>query len=264
MKQFARIRRFDVTAEGVLKEQWRIGRSDLPTFYDARGKLKPICEWPEDSAPAVQCVRFDKNGNVIDIKLWNKVRVLGKLTAHFDRMEKRSFSRQPPAGPSSSSTVTLVPLAILTAEELAVMERILEKVEAPGGLPTPANSADDDVLEGLRRVGYSNLQAFCDGQGRLKPMVGWPEDSAAVVPSVKRNKDGQITEIKLSNEVAALGTLIDHFDRAQRFLSRQPSPSSTVTAMPPLETLTDEELEVVTRVLEKAEAASQKPPKLKM
>lgn len=90
--------RTEWTIEQVLKELRLMALSDIRELYDANGALKPVNEWPEAAARAVEAVKVDeivvdgvKQGETSQVKLWSKakaIELLGKnLKLFIDRVE---------------------------------------------------------------------------------------------------------------------------------------------------------------------------------
>lgn len=90
--------RTEWTIEQVLKELRLMALSDIRELYDENGALKPINEWPEHAARAVEAVKVDeihvdgvKQGETTQVKFWSKakaIELLGKnLKLFLDRVE---------------------------------------------------------------------------------------------------------------------------------------------------------------------------------
>jgi phage terminase small subunit len=90
--------RTEWTIESVLKELRLMALSDIRELYDENGALKPIHQWPEAAARAVEAVKVDeiivdghKVGETKQVKLWSKakaIELLGKnLKLFLDRVE---------------------------------------------------------------------------------------------------------------------------------------------------------------------------------
>lgn len=89
----ARKVRVEVRQDEVLREILRLANADLRKLFDEKGQLKPMDEWPDDTAAAVASVEVDeiwwgrgadrqKIGETKKLKLWNKGHALELLGRH--------------------------------------------------------------------------------------------------------------------------------------------------------------------------------------
>ena len=92
-KQFKRL---DLKAEDVLREVMRLADLDPGQLYDAKGKLLPIHQLPEDIRRCIASIEYDQNG-LPKIRFWSKPEALGLLGKHFklfvDRLEVKISDR---------------------------------------------------------------------------------------------------------------------------------------------------------------------------
>ncbi len=78
----------------VFRELMNLATSDIRQLYNAKGKLKPLNEWPEQIAKCVSSIKQKVTGSgknqkkSLEVKLWNKnqalenlARVVGLLTS---------------------------------------------------------------------------------------------------------------------------------------------------------------------------------------
>ena len=61
-----------MSADEVLMRVALDARADLRTLYDAKGKMLPIAEWPDDLANSIEAVEFDEDQHVHKVKLTSK------------------------------------------------------------------------------------------------------------------------------------------------------------------------------------------------
>ena len=82
----------------ILREEGRIGLSNVQDLFDDKGNVKPLSEWPEDAARAVASVEVvtknlttgdGKVDEVIKIKLWDKQAALTNLMKHHGQLVER-------------------------------------------------------------------------------------------------------------------------------------------------------------------------------
>lgn len=82
----------DISAVRVLEELRRLSFSDLSRLVDVQGRLLPLHEMPEDVRASIASVKLTKKNlttgdgvvdDVIEVKLWDKVRSLEMLAKHF-------------------------------------------------------------------------------------------------------------------------------------------------------------------------------------
>lgn len=90
--------RSEWTIEQILRELKMIAMFDLRDIYDKNNRLKPIHEWPEHAAKAVEAVKVDEivedgthMGETKQVKIWSKLKaieLLGKnLQIFIDRLD---------------------------------------------------------------------------------------------------------------------------------------------------------------------------------
>ena len=86
------LRMEDITAERTMREIARVGFSDYRQLFDKDGKLRPITELSPDIRAAVASAKLTKKNltagdgvqeDVVEVKLWDKVRALELLAKHF-------------------------------------------------------------------------------------------------------------------------------------------------------------------------------------
>jgi phage terminase small subunit len=82
----------DLTAARVLEEYRCLGFSDVGALFDAKGRLRPLKDLPRDVRAAIASVKVTKKNltvgdgamdDVVEVKLWDKTRVLNDLAKHF-------------------------------------------------------------------------------------------------------------------------------------------------------------------------------------
>lgn len=87
-----------VDPDRVLQEAARLAYSDIRELYDAKGRLKPVKDWPDHLAAAiggVDTVRRNVDGSdghtddVIKVKAWDKPKALEMLMKHLGLLKDR-------------------------------------------------------------------------------------------------------------------------------------------------------------------------------
>lgn len=88
----------ELTAVRVLEEYRRIGFSDIGALVGDNGRLLPLNQLPFAVRAAIASVKLTKKKltagdgvveDVVEVKLWDKVRSLGDLAKHFGLLEAR-------------------------------------------------------------------------------------------------------------------------------------------------------------------------------
>lgn len=101
--QSKRLAKLDISAERVLAELARIGFSDVRSWFDMDGRLKPLNELGDDAARMIASVEVLRektrkvgNGNgytveeaVIKVRAWDKVRALELLAKNLGLLKDR-------------------------------------------------------------------------------------------------------------------------------------------------------------------------------
>lgn len=87
-----------LTAERTLEEYRRLGFSDVGSLFDELGRLKPLKDLPREVRAAIASVKVTKKNltvgdglqdDVVEIKLWDKVRALESLAKHFGLLTEK-------------------------------------------------------------------------------------------------------------------------------------------------------------------------------
>lgn len=74
------VEKLDFTAERVMAELARLAMVDTSRAFDAKGKLLPIHEIPEDVRRAISGFEYD--GELRKVRFWSKDNALGLLAKH--------------------------------------------------------------------------------------------------------------------------------------------------------------------------------------
>ena len=82
----------------ILREEGRIGLSNVQDLFDDKGNVKPLSEWPEDAARAVASVEVvtknlttgdGKTDDVFKVRLWPKDRAVEMLMKHHGKLKEQ-------------------------------------------------------------------------------------------------------------------------------------------------------------------------------
>jgi len=87
-----------IDPDRALREAARVAYSDIRQLFDENGHLLPMNKWPADIAPVVSSIKvlranLDKGdgkfNDVVEVKLWDKVKNLEMLFKHLGLMVER-------------------------------------------------------------------------------------------------------------------------------------------------------------------------------
>lgn len=87
----------DLSAARVLEEYRRLGFSDIGDVFDETGRFRSLKEMPPAVRAALASVKVTKKNlvagdgvmeDVVEIRLWDKVRALGDLAKHFGLLKE--------------------------------------------------------------------------------------------------------------------------------------------------------------------------------
>jgi phage terminase small subunit len=125
--------RLKVSQDKVLEKVCSIAFSNLKHLYDpTTGKMKCICDLPDDVAYAISSVKFDKFGNVSEIKLIDKYKALYDLAVYIGLFENGDKKTDPKeiANQIKDSLIEMRKLTLGDAYE-AVIPAIANTEEIP-------------------------------------------------------------------------------------------------------------------------------------
>lgn len=97
-RQSKRLAKADITADRILTELLRLATYDVRALYDAQGNVRPLSEWPDDVAAAVQGMDVVKRNivagdghldRVLKLRLANKDRALELLAKHLGLLTEK-------------------------------------------------------------------------------------------------------------------------------------------------------------------------------
>jgi phage terminase small subunit len=72
------------------------------------------------------------------------------------------------------------------------------------------------IITQLARIGFSDPVKLCHPDGSLKQPQEWDDDIAAAVMSFRKDKDGNVCEVRLFSKLEALGKLLARFAPIER------------------------------------------------
>jgi phage terminase small subunit len=95
-----RSKRTEITADAVLQELWRVGKSDIAKAFSADGKLLPVHEMPPEARAAIAGIdteeMFEKDGDerVLaglsrKVRHWDKVKALELVGKHLGMFREK-------------------------------------------------------------------------------------------------------------------------------------------------------------------------------
>jgi phage terminase small subunit len=140
-----RSERTEIDQDRVLREQARIGFSDIRQLFDERGNLKPIQALPDDVAAAISSIEVvakntgkDSEGNprveyVYRIRLWDKRGALSDISKHLGMFVERHEIASRGGEPIKSSEEETIRLARRAAYLLAKADNALKNGKGNGG-----------------------------------------------------------------------------------------------------------------------------------
>src|SRR5262249_54094548 len=94
----AQLHKADLTAVRGLEEQRRLGLSDIGALFDEHGKLRPLHTLSTEVRATIASVKITGKNltagdgvqeDVVEVKLWDKVRALEALAKHFGLLVER-------------------------------------------------------------------------------------------------------------------------------------------------------------------------------
>lgn len=119
------VQKAELTAARVLEEIRRLAFSDIRDIFDAKGRLRPVHEWPEEVASAIAAVEVQNGRWLTKVKRWDKPRALELLAKHFGLVKEQH---------EHSGTLKLDPvmarLEQLSVQELRTLRAIAAKAQA--------------------------------------------------------------------------------------------------------------------------------------